>query len=104
MCGFPQFPSAEMVGHHAPDEAGKFSCNSSNCNTVLGMGGYPVEFSAESFIVLVSISNYLGSITCLSSSKRFGFVTNFTSGIAVCRFDQRPSQMRVSGFGCSQSG
>ena len=39
MCGFPQFPSAEMVGHHAPDEAGELSGNSGDCYIVLGVRG-----------------------------------------------------------------
>ena len=93
------FPSAEAVGHHAPDETCEFSCNSGDRDIVLGVAEQPVEFSAETFVFLVGIGNYLWRIAFLTRCECFGFVSGFASGIAVRRCDQKSSQMGIAGLG-----
>lgn len=100
-----------MVGHHTPDETGKFSC-SSNYSERSGLsGGNGAIFSFQSFIAFVGIENHFGmtyssNVSCatgLSNSRccnHFIWATVQHFFVPLNSFRQRVQRARIRCFNC----
>ena len=88
-----------MVGHHAPDEAGELTGDGGS-GDVVGTGEVdPPEFTFETFIGFVGVSNDCRLVSLLSGLQGLGFSSYLTSAVALGGFREQCSQMGVSFLG-----
>ena len=85
-----------MVGHHPPDEAGKFACDSSN-RYISGLSflNEAVVSSAQPFIGLVRICYVLRIDTFLALFQCIRLGSDSAFCVALCSFDQQQTYMAV---------
>ena len=91
--------SVNMVGHHAPDEAGEFTGDSGSGNIVWAGEIDSFEFAFETFIGLIGVCNDRRFISLLSGFQRLGFSSDLTSAVALGGFREQCSKMGVSFLG-----
>ena len=91
--------SVDMIGHHAPDEAGEFTGDSGSGN-VVGTGEVdPLEFAFETFISFIGVSNNRRFVSLLSGFQCLRFSSDLTSAVALGGFREQCSEMSVSFLG-----
>ena len=86
--------TVNVISHHSPDKAGKFSGHCCYRNIpLLSMPGQPIVFTPKSGVGLVRISDDVCWIPCLPCNQILGFLADLAFAYTSGCLDQQTPQM-----------